>query len=113
MSGVKKFQDACRRLVLPDTVTTTEIEEGNEKKIVSVLLHLQELCEEEEIEPLPEPQEDEDTGLRKRNSSKRSSKKRKSAKRSLKGGSDLMTQLQTIIEQIKSLCGCKDKAVVE
>lgn len=92
-------------------MTSSEIEEGNETKIISVLLHLQDLCEEEQVVFLPEDGVEEP--LRKRVSSKRTSKKRTSAKRSKGGENDLMAQLKSIFEQIKALCGCKDKTVVE
>ncbi|GBG30521.1 Myophilin [Hondaea fermentalgiana] len=50
-----KFQDACRRLALPDSLSTADLESGNVRKALSIMVHLEELCEDEELAPIGAP----------------------------------------------------------
>lgn len=56
-----KFQDACRRLMLPDSISTEELHAGDLTKALSMMVHLEELCEDEELEPLGAPNDGYDT----------------------------------------------------
>jgi len=129
-----QYQDACRRVGI-DPVSTEQLQNNETAKVLSALVQLEELCTDEEVEPLgTPPQEDfdamekppevkdsgisrpqEEEKLIKRDEHDKVSKKRRSKrfKANRLDSDDPLEVLAAVVDKVKQLCGCGREAAAD
>lgn len=134
--NLAKFQDACRRLAMPDAVTASDLEAGNLSKALSVLIQMEEIADEEGLEPIMDGADEEDDDdddeeeeeevpepepeaavvaplVQKPKERRPSKEKRNSRRRSSRRQQEELSPFMQMIEQVKIMCGCGKDTVVK
>jgi hypothetical protein len=120
--NMTKWADACRRLGIPDPISSSDLAERRVGKVIACLLQVQDLCDEDGIGPesgppshaRAEPVGAAEPAGQQRGGDKRESKSRASSSR--KRGAREQSAMGTVwdvINKIKIACGCGKKTVVD